>query len=76
MFFKRGGEDSVLTVISRHFPTKRRQELGPLLVEEVQSRTDFEKISCNIKTYLILIAKIQERELMMKEERKIPEVMS
>lgn len=43
MFFKRGGEDSVLTVISRRFPTKRRQELGQLLAEEVQSRTDFEK---------------------------------
>jgi len=50
--------------------------LGPLLVEEVQSTTDFEKITGNIKTYLILIAKIQERELVMKEERKIPKVMS
>ena len=45
-------------------------------VEQLESTTDFEKITGNIKTYLILIAKIQERELVMKEERKIPEVMS
>ena len=51
------GEDSVWTVTSRLFP-KRREELGPLSVEEVQSRTDLEKITCSIKTHLILITKI------------------
>lgn len=28
MFFKRGGEDSVLAVISRRFSTKRRERIG------------------------------------------------
>lgn len=70
MCFKRGREDSVLTVVSRHFPIKTREELGPLLAEEVGSRIDFEKITCDIKACFILIAKLQERELMMKEERE------
>lgn len=75
--FLREGER---TVCWQFFPgvflLREGKELGPLLVKEVQSTTDFEKITGNIKTYLILIAKIQERELVMKEERKIPEVMS
>ena len=51
------GEDGVWTVTSRHFH-KSREELGPLSVEEVQSRTDLEEITCSIKTHLILITKI------------------
>ena len=70
MCFKREREDNVLTVISRHFPIKTREELGPLLAEEVGSRIDFEKIICDIKAHFTLIAKLQERELMMKEERE------